>query len=112
MLDLGGHPLSTNLTLALEVGRLSFATGLLSGPLFGTLGGIRTGNRRALMAAVCGLTLAGEPLTVFAWLGREGMTAQESGSVVAYPALWLSELALGLLILASRRLQLWRDEGR
>src|SRR5947209_16181208 len=42
VLDLGGHPLLTNLTLTLGAGRYYFAAGVFTGPLFGALGGINT----------------------------------------------------------------------
>src|SRR4051812_14716309 len=61
VLDLGGHPLRTNLALTLGAGRPYYAAGLVTGALFGALGGLRGRYRRALVAAVVGLALIGEP---------------------------------------------------
>jgi hypothetical protein len=116
VLDLGGHPLLTNLALTLGAGRMYFVAGMLSGPLFGGLGGICTRHRRAMMAVVVGLALAGEPFAVFAWLSREGMAPADTGLVVQYPALWVGEMALGVLLagmVASGGLRLgWKETRR
>src|SRR5437763_16004251 len=42
VLDLGGHPVATNLALTLSSGRIYFAAGMVSGPVFGALGALRT----------------------------------------------------------------------
>jgi hypothetical protein len=99
VLDLGGHPLTTNLALTLGAGRYYFVAGLLSGPLFGALGGVRMRHRRAMTAVVVGLALIGEPFAVFAWLSSQGIAPSDTGLVVQYPALWLGEMALGLFVL-------------
>src|SRR5206468_9247000 len=65
VLDLGGHPITTNLTLTLGSGRMYFAAGLVCGPVFGAIGGLQTRFRTAITAAVVGLALIGEPLAVF-----------------------------------------------
>lgn len=87
VLDLGGHPVLTNLVLTLGAGRYYFAAGILAGPLFGALGGICTRHRRAVTAAIIGLTLVGEPIAVFAWLGSQGIASSDTGFVVQYPVL-------------------------
>ena len=98
VLDLGGHPVLTNLALTLGAGRMYFAAGLLSGPVMGALGGVRVRHRRLMTAVVVGLALAGEPFAVFAWLGSQGMSPADTGLVVSYPALWIGELAIGVAL--------------
>jgi hypothetical protein len=100
VLDLGGHPLLTNLTLTLRAGWIYFVAGLVCGPLFGALGGIRTRYRRAMTAGVVGLLLMGEPLAVFVWLSRQGLSPADTSLVVNYPALWIGEVVLGFLLSA------------
>jgi len=98
VLDLGGHPVLTNLALTLGAGRMYFAAGVLSGPVMGALGGLRVRHHRMLTAAVVGLALAGEPLAVFAWLGSQSMSPADTGLVVSYQALWVGELTLGVAL--------------
>lgn len=116
VLDLGGHPVLTNLALTLGAGRFYFAAGVLTGPLFGAIGGIRTRQHRAVTAGVIALALAGEPFAVFAWLSSEGISPADTGFVVQYPALWLGELTLGFLLpaalLASRWLRPVEEDTR
>jgi hypothetical protein len=91
VLGLGAHPL-----LALGSGRRFFALALLSGPLLGALGGLRSSRLAVLVAALLLL----EPL---AWLVHDhGHPA--SGDVVA----WAIEVALGATVLALRRASLLR----
>lgn len=97
VLDLGGHPVLSNLALTLDAGRLYFIAGLVTGPPLGALAGISARHRRAMSAVVVALALAGEPLAVFAWLRSQGIAAADTGFVVQYPALWMGEVALGLL---------------
>jgi hypothetical protein len=98
VLDLGDHPLMTDLTLALGAGRMYFIAGAIFGPLFGALGGT-AGRRAGSGALVAGLLLLGEPVAVFAWLAGIGVGPADTGMVVAYPALWMGEMLLGLLLL-------------
>jgi hypothetical protein len=98
VLDLGGHPLVTNLTLTLRAGGIYFVAGLVCGPLFGALGGIHTRHWKRVLAAVVGLLLMGEPLAVFVWLSCHGISPGDTSLVVNYPALWIGEVALGFLL--------------
>jgi hypothetical protein len=98
VLDLGGHPLLTNLALTVPSGRMYFAAGLVSGPLFGALGAVPGRIRPIVTAAVVGVTLTGEPLAVFAWLASASMSPADTGMVVAYPVLWIGEMLLGAVL--------------
>jgi hypothetical protein len=98
ILDLGGHPVVTNLALTLGAGHYYFIAGLLVGPLFGAVGSIAGRHHRLVTASVVGLTLVGEPLAVFAWLAGQGVDAADTGMVVDYPALWIGEIVLGCLL--------------
>ncbi len=98
VLDLGNYPWYTDLALTVGSGRQYYAAGLVTGPLFGALGALRTRHRRALVTTVVGLAFVGEPLAVFWWLHRHGIASADTGFVVAVPALWLGEIALGLLL--------------
>jgi hypothetical protein len=107
VLDLGPHSVLTDLELTLPTGRVYVVAGLVCGPMFGALGGVRTPWRRGLDAAVVGLLLAGEPLTVYLYQRAQGMPPSESGMVTAYPSLWAGEVILGVLASA-----LWLRAGR
>lgn len=98
VLDLGGHPVLTNLALTLGAGRYYFTAGIVVGPLFGAIGGAAANHRGLITAAVIGLTLVGEPLAVFAWLAGQNIDAADTGYVVQYPALWIGEIALGCVL--------------
>lgn len=98
VLDLGGHPVLTNLMLTLGAGRMYFAAGAVCGPALGALGGARLPCRPFISAAVVGLALIGEPLAVFAWLAHMGMSPSDSGMVARYPLLWIGEMLLGLAL--------------
>lgn len=98
VLDLGGHPLLTNLALALGAGRLYFAAGAISGPVLGAIGGASARYRVVVTTSVVGLALVGEPMMVFGWLARSGVSPSDTGLVVAYPALWMGEMILGLVL--------------
>lgn len=97
ILDLGGHPVFTNLGLTLGAGRYYFIAGLVVGPLFGSLGGV-AGRNRLVTTSVVGLTLVGEPFAVFAWLAGQGVEPTNTGMVIQYPALWMGEILLGCVL--------------
>jgi hypothetical protein len=98
ILDLGGHPVLTNLALTLGAGRSYFIAGIVVGPLFGAIGGAAGRYRGLITATVVGLTLVGEPLAVFAWLAGQHIDAADTGFVVQYPALWIGEIVLGCVL--------------
>ena len=78
VLDLGPHSVLTDLELTLPAGRVYFVAGLLCGPIFGALGGVRTPWTHAVDAAVVGLVLVGEPLTVYVYQSAQGVSPSES----------------------------------
>lgn len=98
ILDLGGHPVFTNIALTLGAGRYYFIAGIVAGPLFGAIGGAAGRYRSIVTAAVVGLTLVGEPLAVFAWLSGQGIDPADTGMVIQYPALWIGEMLLGCIL--------------
>jgi hypothetical protein len=100
VLDLGTHSLLTDLRLTVSAGRMYFEAGIVTGPVFGALGGLRVARRSLLTAVVVGFALIGEPLALFVWLGREGVTAEESGMIIHYAPLWIGEMVLGALLAA------------
>jgi hypothetical protein len=98
VLDLGDHPLLTDLRLTIGAGRYYFIFGVLLGPLFGALGGATYRNRLTVTALVLAFLLVGEPLAVFAWIRSAGVAPADTGFVAAYPALWMGEMVLGVLV--------------
>lgn len=98
VLDLGSHSWLTDLSLTLRAGRQFFLAALVCGPVLGAIGGVPTCRRRVVTAAIVGLSLVGEPPVLFAWLGREGLAASDSGMVVHYAPLWVGEMVLGLVL--------------
>jgi hypothetical protein len=96
VLDLGGHPMLTNLALTLSAGRVYFTAGIICGPLCGAIGAVGSKMHPLVTPVVVALTMAGEPLAVFAWLSSVRMQSSDTGMVTAYPLLWIGEMALGL----------------
>jgi hypothetical protein len=94
VLDLGPHPWYTDLRLTLGSGRFYATWGILSGLLYGALGGMwAAGWLRAAPAAV-GLAFVCEPLIVF-FLWRAGIWG--GGDLLFhYPWMWIGEVLIGL----------------
>jgi hypothetical protein len=101
VLDLGGHPVLTNLALTLSAGRMYFAAGIICGPLCGAIGAVGSKVHALVTPVVVALTLVGEPVAVFAWLRSVGIESADTGMVTAYPFLWIAEMALGLGLAAA-----------
>jgi hypothetical protein len=101
VLDLGDHPVLTDLALTLRAGAYYFIAGALAGPVFGAIGGSQRGGSLPAMALMTGFLLAGEPPAVFAALAAEGVDPSFTGMVVAYPVLWIGEILLGVLAAAA-----------
>lgn len=95
VLDLGRHPWLTDLSLTVRAGRFYFMEALLSGPIFGALGGVWAKRRSALVAASVALLFAFEPLTVWADHQRIGGPVG-SGELTHYRWMWMSEVLVGL----------------
>jgi hypothetical protein len=69
---------------------------LLSGPLFGALGGIWAKRRSALVAAGVALLFAFEPVVIWAKEQRVGGRVG-SGELTQHPWMWISEVLVGLI---------------
>jgi hypothetical protein len=103
-LDLGRHSWTTDLSLAMRAGRYYFALALLSGPVFGALGGIWAKRRSVTVAAGVAIVFALEPLIVWSKQRRMGGPVG-NGELTHYPWLWAGEVLLGLtaaLVIVSR----------
>jgi Family of unknown function (DUF6518) len=96
VLDLGPHPWLTDLALTMRAGVFWAERAIVSGPVFGALG-FWWQRRRSLLAA--GVVAALFVLEPFAWwlYGSVYLGGQPAYPVPAYPALWLGEIAAGLL---------------
>jgi hypothetical protein len=94
ILDLGTHSWGTRLSLTLGSGHFWEAWGLISGSVYGTLGGIwKSRSVRAAPIAV-GLAFVCEPLIVLL-LARAGVWGG-SGGLLSYPSIWATEVLIGL----------------
>jgi hypothetical protein len=95
ILDLGPHSWAVDLQLTLRAGRYYFAQGILSGPLFGALGGLWASKRSAAAAMVVALAFVFEPLVV--WAYQRGTALQGNrGALTHYPLVWVTEVCLGV----------------
>jgi hypothetical protein len=97
VLDLGPHPLLTDLKLTLGSGHVYEQFGLLSGPVYGALGALwRSGSVRLAPVAVA-LAFIFEPLIVFV-ISHAGIWG--GGELLSYAWLWVGEVLLGVAGLA------------
>jgi uncharacterized protein DUF6518 len=94
VLDLGPHPWYTDLRLTLGSGRLYETWGLLSGAIYGALGGMWASRWLPAAPVAVGLAFVGEPLIVF-FLWRAGIWGG-GGLLLHYPWMWITEVLLGL----------------
>lgn len=95
VLDLGPHPWWVDLRLTAGYLNIYEQWGILSGLLYGVLGWLWTHRSRVCAAAV-GLAFAAEPLIVLV-AERAKITG---GEILAYPWLWMGEVAIGLASIA------------
>jgi hypothetical protein len=95
ILDLGPHSWIVDLQLTFRGGHAYFVEAVLSGPIFGALGGIWARRRSVLAAAAIILAFVGEPLAVWLFQRRAGFSGG-SGLLTHYPLMWASEIAIGL----------------
>ncbi|HEV7639619.1 MAG TPA: DUF6518 family protein [Gaiellaceae bacterium] len=93
ILDLGSHPWYTDLQLTLRAGRFWATWGLLSGAVYGALGGVWASRRNAAAAVAVGLAFVGEPL-ITTFTSRAGLWA--GGALFHYSWIWVSEVLIGL----------------
>lgn len=98
ILDLGPHPWTTDLRLTLGSGQLYEKWGVLSGAAYGALGGLWASRRLVAAPVALGLAFVLEPLIVLLlwkadiWAGAE--------MLLDYPWLWVSELVVGVALVA------------
>lgn len=95
LLDLGAHSWLVDLRLAVMAGRIYLATALISGPIFGGLGGIWSRRRSPFVALTVGAMFALEPVAVWLVEHRQGSVAS-SGLLTQYPWMWSGEIVLGV----------------
>jgi hypothetical protein len=95
LLDLGAHSWITDLSLTVRAGRFYFVGSVVSGPVFGALGGIWAKRRSATVAACFALLFALEPLAVWASQRRIGGQVG-SGELTSYTWMWMGEVMIGL----------------
>ena len=79
----------------MRAGRFYFVEALISGPLFGALGGIWAKRRSALVTVAVALLFAFEPLAVWADQRRIGGPVG-AGELTHYRWMWASEVLVGL----------------
>jgi Family of unknown function (DUF6518) len=107
ILDLGSHSWPVDLRLAVTAGQTYLVTSLLSGPVFGFLGGIWSQRRSLLAAVAVAAMFVLEPLAVWGVEHAQGHVAS-TGLLTQYPWMWIGEMLLGvvggvLLVRVSRR---------
>lgn len=95
LLALGAHSWLVDFGLAVTAGRIYMATALVSGPIFGVLGGVWSRRRSPLVGLVVGATFVLEPLAVWLVEDWQGSVAS-SGLLTEYPWMWIGEITLGL----------------
>lgn len=104
VLDLGPHPWLTDLGLTIRGGLYWAERALVSGPIFGALGGWWRRDRSLAAAAVIAAMFVLEPAAW--WLYNLHIGGGAAYAVPQYPALWLGEIAVGVAafsVLRTRR---------
>src|SRR5262249_36138018 len=104
VLDLGAHPWYVDLRLTLGSGRLYEVWGLVSGLVFGALGGLWAGRRTVAAPIAVWLVFVLEPVIVWL-LVRAGLWG--GGGLLDYRWMWVTEVLVGafgiVFVLASRQ---------
>jgi hypothetical protein len=94
VLDLGQHSWLTDLSLTMPTIRYYAEGGLITGPLFGALGLWWRQRRSVAAAGLIGAVFVLEPVAW--WLYGMHIGGGAAYSVPGYPALWLTEIAIGV----------------
>lgn len=113
VLDLGTHSWLIDLRLTFQAGRVYLLTALLSGPIFGALGGLWAKRRSALAAGIVAAMFVCEPLIV--WFYQRGRNdVGGTGLLTNYPWMWATEILAGVggLFLIARATQALRPSQR
>src|SRR6266576_3410567 len=93
ILDLGSHAWYTDLRLTLGSGGLYEKWGLLSGAVYGALGGLWASRSLRVAPVAVGLAFFCEPLIVL-FLVRAGIWG--GGGLLDYRWMWITEVLIGL----------------
>lgn len=104
VLELGPHPWLTDLALTVRSGLYWGERALVTGPVFGALGGWWRRDRSLAAAATIAAMFVLEPAAW--WLYNLRLHGGAAYAVPQYPALWLGEIAAGLagfVLLRARR---------
>jgi len=101
LVDAGGHGIGDTLRRELWANRLYFASGALSGPLFGALGAWWRTTRSLRATVLAGGLLMGEPIVMGALglLFPSTIVGLDGVSITVY----VSELALGVILVLVAR---------
>jgi hypothetical protein len=94
ILDLGTNSWIERLNLTLAAGRYWETWGLVSGSLYGLLGGLWASRRLPSAPAAIGLAFAAEPLIVFL-LAQYGVWSRQ---LFDYVWMWIGEIAIGAIV--------------
>jgi hypothetical protein len=95
LLDLGAHSWIADLSLTVRAGRFYFVGALISGPVFGALGGLWARRRSTILATCLALLFVLEPLTLWAYHRRIGGHVG-AGELTSYSWMWVGEVMTGL----------------
>lgn len=101
VLDLGPHPWLTDLALTMRGGVFWAERALISGPLFGALGAWWARSRSLVAAGAIAAAFVLEPAAW--WLYGRYLGGGAAYPVPGYPALWLTEIGLGVAGFAAAR---------
>jgi Family of unknown function (DUF6518) len=101
VLDLGPHPWLTDLALTVRGGVYWAERAVLTGPVFGALGGWWRRDRSLAAAATIAAMFVLEPAAW--WLYNLRLHGGAAYAVPQYPALWLGEIAVGFAAFALLR---------
>jgi Family of unknown function (DUF6518) len=98
ILDLGEHPWYTDLQLTLGSGQVYEKWGLLSGSVYGALGGLWATRWRLAGVVAVALAFVCEPLIVlFLWKAR---IWGDGGLLLHYRWMWIGEILIGFAAVA------------
>jgi hypothetical protein len=98
ILDLGPHPWTTDLRLTLGSGQIYEKWGVLTGAAYGALGGLWASRRLVAAPVAIGLAFVCEPLIVLLLWKAEIWGG--AGMLLLYPWMWISELVVGVVLVA------------
>jgi hypothetical protein len=104
VLDLGPHSWLHDLSLTVQSGRMFFALAVISGPLFGALGGWWNRTHSTRLAVLVAALLVAEPLASFEY-GSMRHSAYGSAAVVGASEFVLGLGACAVAVALTRRLR-------